>query len=111
MPYISNNTPYTGRRRANLDPTAGHPAPAETAGELNFQLTKLCDDYVTRKGLTYETRTGLTYETRTGLTYETLNAVIGVLECAKLEFYRRVAAPYEDTKIQQNGEVYATRQE
>ena len=32
--------------------------------------------------------------------------VIGALECAKLELYRRIAAPYEDTKIQENGEVY-----
>jgi len=31
---------------------------------------------------------------------------IGALECAKLELYRRVAAPYEDTKIAENGDVY-----
>ncbi len=29
-----------------------------------------------------------------------------VLETAKLEFYRRVAGPYEDAKISENGEVY-----
>lgn len=38
--------------------------------------------------------------------YKELNAAIGVLECAKQELYRRVAAPYEDTKIIQNGDVY-----
>ena len=32
--------------------------------------------------------------------------LIGVLECAKLELYRRVAAPYEDDKIDENGDVY-----
>ena len=35
-----------------------------------------------------------------------LNAIIGALECAKLELYRRVAAPYEDDKIIENGDVY-----
>lgn len=31
---------------------------------------------------------------------------LGALECCKLEFYRRVAAPYEDSKIISNGDVY-----
>lgn len=30
---------------------------------------------------------------------------IGAIECAKLEFYRRHLAPYEDLKIQENGDV------
>ncbi len=38
--------------------------------------------------------------------YERFNAAIGVLECAKLELYRRMVAPYEDTKIEENGDVY-----
>ena len=38
--------------------------------------------------------------------YADLNAAIGVLECAKMEFYRRVVAPYEDTKIKANGDVF-----
>ncbi len=40
-----------------------------------------------------------------GITYARLNRAIGVLECAKLELYRRRAAPYEDTKIKENGDV------
>ena len=40
------------------------------------------------------------------LTYATLNQAIGVLECAKLELYRRMASPYEDEKIKSNGDVY-----
>jgi len=31
---------------------------------------------------------------------------VGVLECAKLELYRRIAAPYEDEKIVETGDVY-----
>lgn len=35
-----------------------------------------------------------------------VNSGIGALEAAKLEFYRRVVAPYEDKKIFDNGDVY-----
>jgi hypothetical protein len=38
--------------------------------------------------------------------YERIERAVGVLECAKLELYRRLAAPYEDRKIEANGDVY-----
>ena len=38
--------------------------------------------------------------------YAEYNALVGVLECCKLEFYRRAVAAYEDEKIQENGDVY-----
>jgi len=38
--------------------------------------------------------------------YAKLNEIIGAMECAKLEFYRKLAAPYEDEKIADNGDVY-----
>lgn len=38
--------------------------------------------------------------------YTWINAFVGVLECCKQEFYRRIAGPYEDKKIAQNGDVY-----
>lgn len=38
--------------------------------------------------------------------YSEINEAVGVLECAKMEFYRRVAAPYENNKAFQNGDVY-----
>ncbi len=63
----------------------------QTAGELNFSLTILVDQYLQDKG---------------GIRYASLNEVIGVLECAKLEAYRRLAAPYEDEKIKESGDVY-----
>lgn len=37
--------------------------------------------------------------------YKKANEIVGVLECIKAEFYRRVVAPYEDVKIQENGDV------
>jgi len=41
-----------------------------------------------------------------GLSYSFLNDFIGVLECIKLELYRRVVSPYEDNKILENGDVF-----
>lgn len=80
MPYI----PQEDRR--GLDPDIHS---ALKAGELNFQITSLVHSYLERKGITYTT----------------LNEVVGVLECAKLELYRRLAAPYEDQKVRENGDV------
>ena len=37
--------------------------------------------------------------------YADINELIGALECAKLEFYRRKAAPYEDKKAVENGDL------
>ena len=41
-----------------------------------------------------------------GIRYAHLNEAIGALESAKLELYRRLAAPYEDEKIRESGDVY-----
>lgn len=79
MPYIER-----GRRIA----VSSGETPA-TAGELNYAITRQVHSYIRQHGQRYET----------------YNAVIGVLEAAKLELYRRLVAPYEDSKIQQNGDV------
>jgi hypothetical protein len=63
----------------------------ETAGELNYAITRLVDSYLVARG---------------GIRYAHVNDVVGALECAKLELYRRIAAPYEDEKIGENGDVY-----
>jgi hypothetical protein len=81
MPYIKPE-----RRKAIL---AG--AKPQDPGELNFAITALVDRYLEDKG---------------GIRYAHLNEVIGAIDCAKLELYRRVAAPYEDEKIAENGDVY-----
>jgi len=62
----------------------------ETSGELNYMITELVNLYIKEHGKNYTI----------------LNDVIGALECAKLELYRRVLIPYEDEKIKQNGDVY-----
>ena len=38
--------------------------------------------------------------------YNLINDVIGVLGCVALQYYIKWALPYEDTKQQENGEVY-----
>ena len=80
MPYIK----YERREKiAMLD----NP---KTVGELNYLITNECAEWIKRNGLSYST----------------INEVVGVLECAKLEFYRRIATPYEDKKMNENGDVY-----
>lgn len=37
--------------------------------------------------------------------YKRYNKAMGVLECIKQEFYRRVVSPYEDQKIRESGDV------
>ena len=81
MPYINVT------RRHILD--SGKATP-DTAGELNYTITQLCE----------------TYRFKHKTSYATFNDIIGALECAKQEYYRRMIAPYEDTKIIENGDVY-----
>lgn len=80
MPYIDEES------RALL---AEGTKPA-TPGELNYVVTLVITEYL-----------------RTcGRSYQTINDILGALDGASKEFYRRVAAPYEDTKIVLNGDVY-----
>ena len=58
------------------------------SGELNYVITRIVAGV-----------------TRVGMKYERINAAIGVLECVKLELYRRLVVPYEQTKIQENCDV------
>lgn len=37
--------------------------------------------------------------------YTLANNLIGVLECVKQEFHRRLLSPYEDKKIAENGDL------
>jgi hypothetical protein len=63
------------------------------AGTLNYLITTLCDEY-------------LSGDRAEEFSYSQINTVVGVLECAKMEMYRRLAVPYEDHKRNRNGEVY-----
>lgn len=80
MPYIPKH------KRAGLEP-CGKPY---SEGELNYTITRTLDRWLSEFGVNYSN----------------INAAVGVLECAKLELYRRIAAPYEDVKQGMHGDAY-----
>ena len=87
MPYINKEA----RERLDFEFCAIAGAlTAESAGELNYLFTKILTRYIDNKELSYQT----------------INDIIGALEGAKLEFYRRKVIPYENLKCLLNGEVY-----
>lgn len=59
-------------------------------GDLNFVLSCIVDEYLVGAGVNYTK----------------LNDVMGVLACMQAEVYRRIAAPYEDQKLAENGDVF-----
>ncbi len=70
--------------------------------------TRLDDETATDEGmLNYAiTRLLMTVYGDAGSTrYAAINNAVGMLECCKLELYRKVAAPYEDQKAFDNGDV------
>lgn len=60
------------------------------AGELNYQMSQLVKSYISMKGRSYTT----------------FNEIVGVLECLKMELYRRKVSTYEDEKMSENGDVW-----
>lgn len=78
MPYIN---------QSDRPVVFAHP---ETPGELNYCLTMVALEYLKAKGQSYTT----------------INTIMGAFDCAAKEFYRRVAVPYEQKKIAENGDVY-----
>jgi hypothetical protein len=61
----------------------------KNAGELNYVITVFIDNYIRSQGENYAN----------------YNAMIGALECCKQEYYRTIVGPYEDQKIDENGDV------
>jgi len=96
MPYIKQED----RKRftyapQKLGPECGISLLEETgkrcgnAGDLNYAFTVIAQAYLKEQGLNYQH----------------INDCIGALEGCKQELYRRIAEPYEDDKIAQNGDV------
>jgi len=61
-----------------------------TPGDLNYHITQLCQEYKELRGECYQT----------------YNDILGALEGAKLEMYRKKIAGYEDKKEKENGTVW-----
>lgn len=80
MPYIKQED------RNALDNLKRSP---QNAGELNYVIHLVLSNY----------------EQDNGVSYQTYNDMIGALEAAKMELYRRKVAVYEDKKVEENGDI------
>ena len=80
MPYIPQN-------QRNLSNPLNH------AGRLHYDISQVIDRYL--------------FHQNAQPRYQQFNDVMGVLACAQAEVYRRLIAPYEDKKIQENGDVFS----
>ncbi len=88
-PYIKQD------RRKELDPYIDKLVEeAQRVGELNYIVTKVLYGYVCK------------FADKEGVSYSAYNAIIGVLECAKLEMYRMAVSKLENKKIKENGGIY-----
>jgi rRNA-processing protein FCF1 len=89
MPYI----PQDQRNKVAVDLNNliyvinEHTDPAKKLGTLNYVITQLVMGVLEPKS------------------YGELAGAVGTLECAKLELYRRAAAPYEEMCIEKNGDI------
>lgn len=94
MPYIEKS------QRAELDEIvdllianisrSGLNKPTSTAGLLNYSISRLVAGVIRHTG---------------GLRYHQIAMVTGVLKNISDEFYRRVAAPYENKQIIKNSDI------
>ena len=87
MPYVKHAVrqvfePELSRLRGLIDGGVIQP------GDLNYIMTAIIKTYLGQAP-----------------GYTRYNAAIGVLECAKLEVYRKWLVPYEDVKAMENGEI------
>jgi hypothetical protein len=90
MPYIKQE-----RRDQfeHLEVNGCEPATMERPGDLEYLMAELVMDYVVAKKLSHQT----------------IAEIRGVLHGAVVEFDRRIAFPYENAKLAENGDVYDRR--
>jgi hypothetical protein len=88
---IGDHVPYIKpEERAKIQVAAeALAALCDSPGQLNYGITVALHAVLMRLGKGYSNAASL----------------VAALECAKMEFYRRVMAPYEDMKTRQNGDV------
>lgn len=88
MPYIKQSD----RNRTHKEDEFGEYLGIDeigTAGEIQYAIAVIIKNFMKRKGLNYQN----------------CNDVMGALTGAQQEFYRKTVAPYEDKKIEENGDV------
>ena len=84
MPYIKKE-----RRKVFDDLLKELALEVQNEGELNYCIYKLASLVIDR----------------IGKSYSNLSMCSSAMEHAKLEWYRRKLAPYEDKKIEENGDI------
>lgn len=84
MPYIKPD-----RRELLDDPLEELAREVQTEGEMNYCIYKLACLFIAK----------------VGESYDHLSLCSSAMEHAKLEWYRRRVAPYEDAKIAENGDI------
>jgi len=117
MPYILQED------RFDLDSKEREP---ENAGELNYRMTQAFIKEPAQDVPDILRKLANQYLENHGLRYQHVNDLIGAMTCALLEYQRRtqkddldvlvkytilelyqeIAVPYEDKKIEENGDVY-----
>lgn len=86
MPYIKQNDRL--RYLTEVDSLSVKLQEKSTPGELNFVISKIVWELFSKNP-----------------SYTKGNELMGVLECVKQEFYRRLLAEYEIEKIVENGDI------
>ena len=89
MPYIKQDI-REYFNKIQLDKVTDLGLYCRNSGELNYIITSILKGYLSRSTKSYSV----------------LNEIIGVIECVKLEFSRRIVSPYEDEAIDRNGDVF-----
>ena len=86
MPYVDE------MMRRKLDPLIGGLSlEMRSAGDLSYVITRLAQNQIRKFG---------------NRSYLNMATVVGIMVLTVFEFVRRCVNPYEDEKIEKNGDVY-----
>lgn len=85
MPYI----PTSQKEEIDRGLIALNLSEIKDSGGLNYTIHQIVSRYISQNKESYQT----------------YNDIIGALECAKMELYRRLISDYEDRKILLNKDV------
>lgn len=85
MPYI----PTSEKEKVDRGLIALNLSELNDSGALNYAIHQIIAQYISKNKESYQT----------------YNDIIGGLECAKMELYRRLISEYEDRKILLNKDV------
>lgn len=65
--------------------------PEQRTGVLNYIISRIV--------------VGSIIEKEKSLTYQDINDIVGIFECAKMEFYERIVKKFEHVKRELNGDI------